>query len=43
MNKKYQHVIFAVKASYLEWYALSYVLVNIDRNRVAPLACHLVA
>ena len=25
MNKKYQHVIFAVKASYLEWYALSYV------------------
>ena len=25
MNKKYQHVIFAVKASYVEWYGLSYV------------------
>ena len=25
MNNKHQHVICTVKASYLEWYALSYV------------------
>ena len=43
MNNHHQHVICTVKASYLEWYALVIRLVDIDRNRVAPLACHLAA